>query len=358
MKNVYLQLIDHESDKHLPVVATVVRTRGSAPQKPGSSALINGKGLFSGTVGGGAVEGKIHQLGIERFQTRKSGYFHFNLKNDISKKEEAICGGQITILLDADPGRHLDVFRKISESVSHNIPGVLVTLVTAGKDDEAVIDRYWVEESSPTSLPDELAVQAMPVIMEMLATADQTDFREICPSDSSSYIFLEPVFPPLKLVIAGAGHIGRSLSHFGRILGFEVTVIDDRPEYANHENIPDADNFIVRNIGDASRELSKGQDTYMVIVTRGHKDDAEALRACIGSDLAYLGMIGSRKKIDAVRDEFFRNGWATPEQWAKLYSPIGLEINSVTVEEISVSIAAQIIMVKNSRKKKKSGCPA
>jgi xanthine dehydrogenase accessory factor len=162
----------------------------------------------------------------------------------------------------------------------------------------------------------------------------------------------------LKLVIAGAGHIGRSLSHLGSLLGFEVTVIDDRPEYANHENIPDAGNFIVKNIGEASRELKKAPDTYMVIVTRGHKDDAEALRACIDSDLAYLGMIGSSKKIGAVREEFFRNGWATPEQWSKLHSPIGLEINSVTVEEIAVSIAAQIIMVKNSRKKKKSGCPA
>jgi xanthine dehydrogenase accessory factor len=358
MKNIYLQLIDHQSGNASPVLATVVRTRGSAPQKPGSSALFSGEGLIAGTVGGGAVEGKIQDLALERIMSRRSGYFHFNLKNDISRKDEAICGGQISILVDANPGKNSDVFNKLNDSIQSGIPGILITSVNVAGDNEASISRHWFDETSKAGMPKEILEKAETVIREMLTIADPTDFREICLTESSSYLFLEPVFPPLKLVIFGAGHIGRSLSHFGNILGFDVTVIDDRWEYANAENIPDANNFIVTDIAEAARSLKKGQDTYVVIVTRGHKDDAEALKACIVSDLAYLGMIGSRRKIDAVREEFYRNGWATPEQWAKLHTPIGLGINAQTVEEISVSIAAEIIMIKNSRKKKKPGCPA
>ena len=160
--------------------------------------------------------------------------------------------------------------------------------------------------------------------------------------EPASTFFLEPVFPPEQLIIAGAGHIGKALAHLGSMLGFDVTVIDDRQEFANSENLPDADHIIVKDIGDAMNELEKSNDTYVVIVTRGHKDDAAALKPCIGSDLAYTGMIGSKKKIAAMRTHFIENGWATSEQWDKIYAPVGLDIKSQTVEEIAVSIAAQL----------------
>jgi xanthine dehydrogenase accessory factor len=86
-----------------------------------------------------------------------------------------------------------------------------------------------------------------------------------------------------------------------------------------------------------------------VIVTRGHKDDAEALKPCIGSDLAYTGMIGSKNKIASMRDNFIENGWATLKQWETVYTPIGLDIGSRTVEEIAISIAAQLVLVRNSK---------
>jgi xanthine dehydrogenase accessory factor len=134
------------------------------------------------------------------------------------------------------------------------------------------------------------------------------------------------------------------------MLDFEVTVIDDRPEYANSENLPDADHIIVKDIGAALKDMKKGSDTYVVIVTRGHKDDAAALNPCIGSELAYTGMIGSKNKIATMRDSFIQNGWATAKQWETIHSPIGLDIKSRTVEEIALSIAAQLVLVRNSNK--------
>ena len=136
------------------------------------------------------------------------------------------------------------------------------------------------------------------------------------------------------------------------MVDFEVTIIDDRPEYANAGNIPEADHIIVNDIGKTLTELNKSADTFVVIVTRGHKDDAEALKPCIGSNLAYIGMIGSKNKIASMKSTFIDNRWATIKEWDSIHTPIGLEINSKTVEEIAISIIAQLILVRNSKKAK------
>jgi xanthine dehydrogenase accessory factor len=101
------------------------------------------------------------------------------------------------------------------------------------------------------------------------------------------------------------------------------------------------------------QEIDKTPDTYIVIVTRGHYDDANALKQCIGSRAAYVGMIGSRTKIEKMHKNFVQNGWADEEQWKTIHSPIGLDILSQTVEEIALSIAAEIILEKNRMKDKR-----
>lgn len=361
MRKIYFNLVENQLTGDLPVLATVIRTKGSAPQVPGSSALFTDKGLVTGTIGGGAVEGRIQEIAGEKFRTREPGYFHFNLLNDISRKEEAICGGQITILVDADPGKHSDAFNQMKASLMNNVQGVLMTAVALSEDDEVSIERRWITGSTKANIPEVFRSKAEPVIVRMLDGMDPDGWCEIdlsSETNASSFLFLESVFPPLKLVIAGAGHIGRSLAHLGKLTGFEVTIVDDRHEYANSINIPDAEHIIAEDIGRTIREMPKKANTYLVIVTRGHKDDAEALRSCVGSDLAYIGMIGSRNKTMAMRTEFLKQGWATESQWDAVYTPIGLDINSQTVEEIAVSIIAQLIKVKNDRKGKRKSCPA
>jgi xanthine dehydrogenase accessory factor len=351
MKNIYLKVHDHQSSGYTMVLATVCRTNGSTPQKPGSSALFNDVGLVSGTVGGGVVEGRVQKIALEAGKTKQSGLFQFNLTSEISNPEEAICGGQISVLIDSDPEKSFPVFELIKQSISRRIPGVLITMVTGLSGNSISINRYWKSESVGGSLSTEFADKIEPLVLSMLSDGKHGDYREIEVSgkDSTVWFFLEPVFPPFQLIIAGAGHVGKALTHIGSWLNFDITVIDDRSEYANIENLPDADHIIVKDIGKAMQALIKGADTYVVIVTRGHKDDAEALKPCIGTDLAYVGMIGSKKKISTMKRSFIDNGLATEEQWNRIYTPIGLDINSQTVEEIAVSIAAQLIMVRNNR---------
>ncbi len=354
MNNIYLCLHDLFLNESELVFATVTSTSGSTPQKPGSSAIIGRKGLLCGTVGGGVVEGKILKIADESINSGNSGYYHFNLANDISNKEEAICGGVISVLVDADPYKNILVFRLLRQSLLNRTGGVMVTILSGADENDVEVDRYWIDEEMNNSLPESLLKVIIPHAESLLRNTGHPDYMELTldiVSDEKSYsrIFLEPVFPPPHLVIAGAGHIGKAMTHLGSMLGFEVTVIDDRSDLATRDNLPEASQIVVSNIGEAMKSIKKDKDTYVLIVTRGHKDDAYALKHCIGSDLAYTGMIGSKKKVSTMRQDFIENGWASDEEWESIYAPVGLEIKSRTVEEIAVSIAAQLILVKNSK---------
>ncbi len=352
MKNIYLQILEQNPALAPMVLATVIRTLGSTPQKPGSSALFTGKGLLAGTVGGGVVEGKIHNIAMDAIQSGESCQYSFDLANDISRKDDAICGGEIDLLVDANLKSHLGTFEKLKRSIADRSPGILLTRV-ADSNRKMDIKRFWITECFRTDIPGELMTIIEPEVIRMLSEGRHSRYKEMeitIPGEkSSSLILLEPVLPPEQLVIAGAGHIGKALARLGNMLDFEVSVIDDRPEYANTGNIPDADHIIVKNIGNAMVELPKNKSTYVVIVTRGHKDDAEALKPCIGADLAYTGMIGSKNKIAAMKADFMGQGLASADQWEEIYAPVGLDIKSQTVEEIAVSIAAQLVQVRNSR---------
>jgi len=354
MKNIYLQILGRKDEISSLALATVTMTQGSTPQKPGSSALFGKNGLISGTVGGGVVEGRVDKLAREAILSKKSGQITFDLANDISKKEEAICGGQITVLIDANLQNFLSVAEQLKSSIERRIPGVLITMVNRFSDDMVLVNSYWMTGTSFPDIPEEFRKEIEPVALDLIARKDPSDFRQLDlaveDKEPVSRFYLEPVFPASHLVIAGAGHIGKSLAHLAHTIDFEVTVIDDREEYANQANIPEADHIIVGNIGESLRTIKKSDETYIVIVTRGHKDDAEALKPCIGTDIAYLGMIGSKNKIKSMKASFIENGWATEEQWNSIYSPIGMDIKSKTVAEIAVSIAAQLILVRNDAK--------
>jgi xanthine dehydrogenase accessory factor len=352
MKNIYLKLLEIQPSHPGLVIATVMESQGSTPQKPGSSALFDSKGLISGTVGGGVVEGRVQEFALKSSLTKESGYLHFSLSKDTSHKEEAICGGKTSVLVDAYPDNHISVFKAVSKSISENTSGVLITMMTIIRETKVLINRYWMTQKSKPPIPAEFMEKIEPEVMSMLSYAGSEDFRKmelsIPGEEPSSIFFLELLLPPEHLVIAGAGHIGKVVSQLGKMLDFEVTVIDDRSEFANEGNLPDADHIIVRDIGEAMEEIEKDSNTYIVIVTRGHSNDAEALKPCLGSDARYIGMIGSRAKTAKMHKNFVKNNWATEEQWSRIFTPIGLEIGSKTVEEIAVSIAAQLVLVRNS----------
>ena len=146
-----------------------------------------------------------------------------------------------------------------------------------------------------------------------------------------------------RLVVVGGGHIGRSLCRIGAECGFSVTVIDDRPEYADAERLPEADRVVCGEFEEVLAEEPLDENTYVVLVTRGHRQDEVSLRTVIGRPLAYLGMIGSRRRTGAVLSHLLAEGVAR-EHVERVRTPIGLDIGAETPAEIAVSIMAEIIL--------------
>jgi xanthine dehydrogenase accessory factor len=155
-------------------------------------------------------------------------------------------------------------------------------------------------------------------------------------------IFIEPVLPPASLYIFGAGHVALSLYRTAVYAGFDVSVVDDRDSYANRERFPEAKEVIAENYDKALARISPAETSYIVIVTRGHRDDMRVLRWAVQTQARYIGMIGSKRKTITIFRELVKEG--LPEQlFERVHAPVGLDIGAITPEEIAVAITAELI---------------
>lgn len=158
-------------------------------------------------------------------------------------------------------------------------------------------------------------------------------------------VFIEPIEPTPVLCLFGAGHVAVPLARMAKACGFRVEVADDRVKFANRERFPDADAIVIDDWEGAARRLTLGQGSYAVVVTRGHKGDAMALRLSLGRGLRFVGLLGSRPKVVHIFAALEEQG-VPPAELAKVHAPLGLEIGAVTPEEIAVSILAEMIAVR------------
>jgi xanthine dehydrogenase accessory factor len=357
MKNIYVHLLDDLKKKEPMVLATIVGTKGSTPQVPGASALFSSEGLLEGTLGGGLLEADIQRKALSALKKKASLVSEFSLKADIFSEEGAICGGEVRILIDACPDEHRDTFRDLSRSLIKRRPGVLATFISGLTGEKVSLSRNWVEKKEKFAAEPGEHLSLFKKEIKSAFSKRKPFFlkikKEIFPEKiKERFLFLEPIFPLPQLVIAGAGHVGQAVTHLGSLLNFELTVIDDRREFANKERLPDADRIINDEIGNAIKDFPISSDTYLVIVTRGHKQDASVLRECISSEASYIGMLGSTRKMKLMRQKFLEEGWATPRQFDRVHAPIGVDIQSETVEEIAISIAAQLVLIRSQTQKK------
>jgi xanthine dehydrogenase accessory factor len=345
MKNIYAELIERLKRDEAVALATIIETTGSTPQVPGASALFSPEGLVAGTLGGGWLEAAAQNKVLSALAGARAFVAEFSLQAGVEADAGAICGGDIRILIDTSPIVHLGTFETLLRSIELGRRGILAAVISPAGDDEVKLARHWLD----TRIDIDNIMRSTSGLDEAAIKKTSSTGRPVLVQSEDQLLFLEPVSPNPHLIIVGAGHIGRALTHLGSLLNFEVTVIDDRPEFANTELLPDADRIIVGMAENALAELPKTPDSYFVIVTRGHLQDADALRRVIASDAAYIGMIGSRRKVALMREKFLQEDWATREQFDRVHAPIGIDIHSETVEEIAVSIAAELIRERHKR---------
>ena len=320
----------------------VLNAEGSTPRKAGARAVITHTGKIYGTIGGGAVESETQSRAIESCKTKKPDIFDFELQGSDREEDTPICGGRMRILIDPIIQKQKDCFKQLAEAIKNRKKGIMLTIIN--RDQDLKINYKWFLDDSFDSDLEFPGKEKITLCLEH--EQPELFIEETQGTNLQKEVFVEPVIPKPLLVIAGGGHIGQALAIQANIVGFDITVLDDRSEFTNKELFPENTKTICGDIEQQLTKISADKDTYIVIVTRGHKNDAQALEVCIKKPFNYIGMIGSKRKVALIRENFIQSGICSAEQFDKIFSPIGFNIGAVTVPEIAASITAELIAVR------------
>jgi xanthine dehydrogenase accessory factor len=341
-KNIYSQALDTLQKGKALVLVRIIKSSGSTPRGTGSVCCIDEDGVISGTIGGGLIEYKVSAKAQELFQTKTSWIYNFQLSQEESAREGMICGGEVTCYLEPWFPNNQDligVLHSLHNQLEKGQSVTLVTLISHGSDPMEKSSRELVYNDHPTishtvSLG-KVKIGLGDVKSPVLLKSDNTD----------KYAFAEPITPAPFVVLCGAGHISACVAPLAKMVGFRVVVLDDRQEFANSERFPRVDKVCVGPFVQMLAEISITKSTYVVIVTRGHAYDKVVLETVLDRDPAYIGMIGSIRKRDALYNALIKKG-VSQKKLATVYSPIGTAIDAQTPEEIAVSIVGELIKVR------------
>lgn len=346
MREIYQKIPELIESDQVGAYCTVVETKGSTPQKPGAKLLILPDLRNIGTLGGGCVEAEARRQAIGLMQEGHPRLLEFQLDSDYGWDDGLICGGNMKIFIDLPKTRaEADMFTHMQELNAKKIPLICATVVKSdthstdvGKKMVFATNGEKIGSLGNSVLETEVEKQMSDILQKNRAGVFQQN-------DTTS-VFLEPLQPRPTLLIAGAGHVGQALCHLGCWLDFDIAIVDDRADFASAERLPEADEIIIGDIAEELRKYPINHLTYVVIVTRGHQHDESALHSVVESNARYIGLIGSRRKIKLIFDDLLEVG-VPMDKLKRVYAPIGLDINSKTVPEIAVSIASQLIQVRN-----------
>ena len=344
MSDLYERLISYLQAGANIQTGSLLFTKGSAPQFPGAMAIFEREKVLSGTLGGGLLEAEAQKVAALSSATGESALHWVHFQSELEDQTGAICGGSTLFLIDANPVLHLEVYRQLLDSIRRRKSGALITMIRYSGNRVLDLKRYWIEQQDP--LPDKIALFLLTgnVDAKQLIGGRTPCYLETTGNkEEKTILFVEPIWPIPRLIITGAGHIGQALCQISSLVDFEITVVDDRPELAVSYRFPEASRIICQPLQEAFQSISLTPDTYVVIATQGHRTDIMALRACTGSNAAYIGVIGSKRKTALMGQKFIAEKWATPDEWNFVHTPVGIDIHSRTVNEIAVSILAELI---------------
>lgn len=232
-----------------------------------------------------------------------------------------------------------DIYRSLKSELDKGKKAVVVTFMKDSGGDSTYKKIILKEEqllaSSTINNLDEIYVS-------QARSALETGDLQYIQDANGAGILIEPYFPESRLIVLGGGHIAKPLVEFGSKVGFLVTVVDDRPMFANQDRFPDAEKVICENFNNCFTGLNLNESSFVVIVTRGHRHDFDCLKQALNYKTAYIGMIGSKRRVKMVKEQLLDEGYPA-ELINKVNAPIGLDIGAVTPEEIAISIIAQVI---------------
>jgi|SoiMethySBSTD1v2_1073268.scaffolds.fasta_scaffold263475_3 xanthine dehydrogenase accessory factor len=295
-------------------LATVIATAGSSPRHAAAKMIVAASGEQLGTVGGGRIELEV----VERARAVAAGAPAERVDKHLGHDLAMCCGGRMSVWIEPLDRSRLVALAEAARRRGRRTPVALVTALASpgGKD---LLER---DDTLRTRRP--------------RLEGDR---------------FIEPILPTERLVLFGGGHVARALAPLAASVGFEIVVCDEDERFADEERFPGARLVGTFDVAEAARELDPfGPDDYVIITTRDHGIDERVLERLLPRvDLTYLGLIGSRGKLGRFRKRLEARGLADPEPWARLHSPVGLEIGAETPEEIAVSVVAEMVRARHAR---------
>ena len=330
------------------VVATVVHTQGSTPQKPGAALLVREDGSTVGTLGGGCVEGDIWFAAKEALRER-TGPLHkrYYLNEDIAARDGLVCGGTMYFYIEPvlDPPAFAGLAQGIAGAYEGGPSLATATLVASDRLDIGarivVRDTGDSEGTLGDAALDAEAIETAKAAMPMGKTA------RIRTAEGDE-VYVEGYTAPALVVLIGGGHVNLQVARLARIMGFRVMVTDDRREFANLERFPFAEAVEVDAYGKGVAAFPVTPNTAIVIGTRGHHFDDDALEAAARTNAGYVGLLGSKRKTIMIYESLLRKG-ITEERLREVHAPIGLDVGGRTPEEIALSIVAEIVAWRHGR---------
>jgi len=327
-------------EKQQPLVlVTVFDKQGSGPRQPGAKIIVTEDGQVYGTIGGGRVENQAVLYARDFFAVSDQAILvNYNL---IPGREgdniDMLCGGRVSLLFEKlQPDTETrELFKRYEATLRASERGVWLVDMTELESSRQIVRRLAVrgedrEQFPPVLLDNVFAGRNRPTAARLLDVAGKT-------------WFVDPFTCSGTLLLVGAGHIAYEVARLAQQIDFEIKVVDDRAEFANPERFPQAAAVeVVGGFEQVFSSLPVDNDCYILILTRGHVHDQTVLEQALATDARYIGMIGSRKKRDAIYENLRRKGVADA-RLQEVHCPIGLAIGAESPVEIAISIIAELI---------------
>jgi xanthine dehydrogenase accessory factor len=370
MESIYDRLSEFMEADETVAVATIIDVKGSVPREVGAKMIIHPLGRHVGTVGGGCGEADVIKAALDVIQTGEPATVRVDLTEDISMKSLGVCGGIMDVFVEQMRRETRDERRNMGDepssvlhppssistllaSIRAREPVALATVIDgphAGREaviwlDKPPLGALGLGEQEPRVVADAQDVlrgRQHRLLRYARARGQESGGGS---TEQPFSVFVEVQRRAPELLIVGAGHIAVPLAQIAGMCDFSVTVLDDRSSFANQARFPTARQVIAAPLRETVRELPMDADTFIVLVTRGHSQDVECLLEVLDRPVAYIGMIGSQRRVDAVFELLETEMGIDPAKFDRVYGPIGIAIGARTPAEIAVCITAEMINV-------------
>jgi xanthine dehydrogenase accessory factor len=346
MADIIAEIVSALRNQQEVVLATIISSSGSTPLPPGAKMLLKEQGsVVLGTIGGGSVEANVAREAEKLFADRGRCVVRRFELDEMGSEEGMICGGSVEVLIESFGQEELAVFSRLLDARDEGADCMVLRSIDVNKKTAKRSVLEGVGDAEPPvghleNLLRESGISSEQFIQNVRRAHREETVQRI--AGLQGEIVLEPIVGLQPLIVFGGGHIGRSLSKIAAAAGFTVTIVDDRPEYAQRSRFPDASRILAENFSEAFNRLKIGPAASIVIATRGHDSDRQLLERAVSTPARYIGMIGSARKVAATYAVLQKNG--TPvSSLRRVHAPIGLDIGAITAEEIAVSIVAELI---------------